>query len=59
MAMLGIHGVLLLIAVGGPSHNTRLVPEPARRIGDSHHSFGRHRANVIALECEGREKRAL
>jgi hypothetical protein len=31
MAMLGIHGFLLLFAF------LLAVPEPARRIGDSHH----------------------
>jgi hypothetical protein len=36
MAMLGIHDVLLLIAVGTP-HNSLLLPKPARRIGDSRH----------------------
>ena len=53
--MLRIHGLLLLIAVG----TAALLLLARARTGDGHHSIGRHRANVIALECERREGRAL
>ena len=35
------------------------LPEPIRRIGDSHHLLDGHRANVTALECGRGEGRAL